>query len=195
MDLRPLPRCTAETAAVNRTQMMHSKQSTQPKKKPPNRTIIGWREWASLPDVGVRSVRVKVDTGARTSALHAVDIEVVEASEPAVVRFRAQVHEDQAQLSPLVELPLVEVRAVKSSNGSTEQRPVVITRLAIGEEVWEAEVTLTVRDEMGFNMLLGRAAMRRRFWVDPGGSFLQGDAAPEVPPNTSNKNKSETKRA
>ncbi len=174
---------------------MPSQPSTQPQKKPKSRPIIGWREWASLPEVGVLSVKIKVDTGARTSALHAVDIEIVEAADPPLVRFRAQVREDHPELSPVVELPLVEVRTVKSSNGTTEERPVVLTRLAIGEEIWEAEVTLTVRDEMGFNMLLGRAAMRRRFWVDPGRSFLQGEEAPEAFPSPPTETTSEAKES
>lgn len=172
---------------------MNSQSSTLSERETLDRKVVGWREWASLPDVGVRSVKVKVDTGARTSALHAVDIRLIETMDPPAVRFRARVQEGHSQLSQPVELPLVEVRAVKSSNGTTEDRPVVLTRLAIGDEVWEAEVTLTGRDEMGFSMLLGRAAIRRRFLVDPGRSFLQGQTAPSIFPDASLENDQETK--
>lgn len=146
------------------------------KKKP--RPLVGWREWATLPDLHVRSVKVKVDTGARTTALHATDVEVVRRAAGDRVRFRVFANEAHTRHTPVLDVPLVAERRVRSSNGQTELRPVIETRIAVGKLVWVAEVTLTSRSDMGFRMLLGRTALRGRFWVDAGRSFLQGTPAP-----------------
>ncbi len=134
--------------------------------------VIGWREWVSLPDLGVPALKAKVDTGARTSALHAFDLEIDETSAGAVARF--EIHPDQqgANGAIAVEWPILTWRKVRSSNGDVEERPVIRTALELGGKRWPVDVTLTNRDEMGFRMLLGRAAIRRRFVVDSGRSFL-----------------------
>lgn len=144
---------------------------------PKMRPLVGWREIAALPELGIRHVKVKVDTGARTSALHAADIVLVERRGANIVRFRVYTHEDNDTLSRPIECPLLSQRRVKSSNGQTETRPVISTRVIVGQEIWDAEVTLTTRDQMGFRMLLGRTALKRRFWVDPGRSNIQGEPA------------------
>ena len=134
--------------------------------------VIGWREWVHLADLGVRWIKVKVDTGARTSALHAEDIEHFRRRGADWVRFT--VHPLQrSRLRPTqVSAPVVEMRNVRSSNGSQEERPVIETTIDIGGHLWPIELTLTRRDVMGFRMLLGRQGIRGHGVIDPGRSFL-----------------------
>ena len=136
--------------------------------------IVGWREWVELPDFGIPSIKAKVDTGARTSSLHAFELEEFKRGKRTWVRF--EVHSEQRRREPayLVEAPLVEHRRVRPSSGQTELRPVIRTTIALLRQTFEIELTLTRRDAMGFRMLLGREATRRRFLVDPGRSFLNG---------------------
>ncbi|MGD1860927.1 MAG: ATP-dependent zinc protease [Leptolyngbyaceae cyanobacterium] len=133
--------------------------------------IIGWREWATLPQLGINRIKAKVDTGARTSALHAFDVEYFEAADGLMVRFKA--HPLQRDTSLVIEAiaPLLEKRQIRNSGGQTQERPVILTTVSLGQQPWEIELTLTNRDVMGFRMLLGREAVRRRFLVDPGGSY------------------------
>ncbi|MGF1596303.1 MAG: ATP-dependent zinc protease [Acidimicrobiales bacterium] len=142
------------------------------------KTSIGWREWASLPELGVDAVKVKVDTGARTSALHAFRLRHHTVDGRPWVRF--EIHPAQHRRHGLVvaDAPVLCWRRVRSSNGEVQNRPVILTEIAIGDHHWPIEVTLTDRDEMGFRMLLGRAAVRRRFLVDPGRSYLLGGRDP-----------------
>jgi len=136
--------------------------------------MIGWREWVALPDLGVEAIKVKVDTGARTSSLHAFDLEEVERDGRTFVRF--EIHPRQRASRPVipVELPLVARRKVRDSGGKAELRPVVETTVELMGRSWPIEITLTRRDAMGFRMLLGRQATRHRFVVDPGGSYYGG---------------------
>lgn len=133
---------------------------------------VGWREWASLPELGVKAVKAKVDTGARSSSLHAYDLQEVRRHGRLWVTFK--VHPLQRNERYVVECasPLLEYRHVTSSNGRRELRPVIRTELELGELRWPIELTLTRRDTMGFRMLLGREAVRGRFVVDPGRSYL-----------------------
>ncbi len=135
---------------------------------------IGWREWAALPDLGVPAIKAKVDTGARTSSLHAWDTVVFE--EEGTRRVRFVLHPVQRSMRHTVECvaDLADVREVRNSGGGSEPRPVIVTTLRLGGHLWPIEITLTRRDEMGFRMLLGRQAIRGRFVVDPGRSFLTG---------------------
>lgn len=139
------------------------------RKDPPT---VGWREWVSLPDLGVAAIKAKIDTGARTSALHVTHITRIERDGRPWVRFT--VHPLQRAELPAVraEAPLVEHRPVRSSSGHTEHRLVISTTLALGEGSWPIELTLTRRDAMGFRMLIGRQALRRRSLIDPGRSYL-----------------------
>ena len=141
-------------------------------------TTIGWREWVALPELGVSAVKAKIDTGARSSSLHAWDVTIVEGNGhgPRRPRVRFVLHPRQRDLTETVEAEadLVAVRAVRSSNGEVESRPVIRTPVVIGGRRFAIELTLTRRDEMGFRMLLGRRAVRRRFVIDPGRSFLCG---------------------
>lgn len=124
--------------------------------------------------MGVDAVKAKLDTGARTSSLHAFDLEEVERDGRIFVRF--VVHPEQNKTDPAipVELPLVERRWVRNSGGGEEMRPVVRTTVQMGGQRWSIEITLTRRDAMGFRMLLGRQALRGRFVVDPDRSFVTG---------------------
>jgi hypothetical protein len=139
---------------------------------PKQRPRIGWREWIALPELGVGRIKVKVDTGARTSALHAFDVHVDETTDPPRVRFKLHPIQRSTRETVTCEAPLKERRWVRSSNGKRERRPVIVTTLGILGARWPVEVTLTSRDLMGFRMLLGRQAIRRRVVVDPGRSFL-----------------------
>lgn len=140
-----------------------------------DRSLVGWREWLGLPDLlGDEQVKAKVDTGARTSAIHAWDVRSEERDGRTWVRFL--LHPRQRDDDHVVEAaaPLVEEREVRSSNGGLEVRPVIETTLAIGEHRHRIELTLAKRDQMGFRMLLGRTGMASRVLVDPGASYLLG---------------------
>lgn len=134
--------------------------------------VVGWREWVALPDLAVPWVKAKVDTGARSSSLHAWDVVVDE--DAGLVRFAVHPVQHDDVLTVPVRAPLAGLRDVRSSNGDVERRPAIVTTASIAGEAVPIEVTLTNRDEMGFRMLLGRSALKRRFLVDPGRSFLGG---------------------
>ena len=137
-------------------------------------TLIGWREWVSLRTLGIEQIKAKIDTGARTSSLHAHDIQEFTRGNRKYVRFT--VHPQQRNIKQTVacETPLLEKRKVKDSGGKVTLRPVILTEISLGEMVWEIELTLTNRNEMGFRMLLGRQAIKKSFLINPGKSFLVG---------------------
>ena len=134
---------------------------------------MGWREWIAIPTLGIDRIKAKVDTGARSSALHAFDMVEERVDGCDMVRFR--VHTLQRRSLPVVEAraPLIDRRHVRSSSGARELRPVVLATVLLGETRWEIELTLTDRSPMGFRFLLGRQAVRRRFLIDAGRSYLQ----------------------
>lgn len=148
------------------------KRPRRPRKPRPPLPTIGWREWVGLPDLGVEVIKAKIDTGARTSALHAFDIEIFPADGIETVYF--QIHPLQHSRSPSIptHAPLVGWRHVRSSSGHQAERPLIRTTIAWLDHEWPLELTLTNRDEMGFRMLLGRRALRRRATIDPGRSFI-----------------------
>jgi hypothetical protein len=133
---------------------------------------IGWREWIQLPELGIEHVKAKIDTGARTSALHAFDIHYLDSGDGVLVRFKVHPLQRDTTLTVSAIAPLLEKRHVRNSGGHAQERPVIKTPILLGHQQWDIELTLTNRDVMGFRMLLGREAVRRRFLVDPGGSFL-----------------------
>ncbi|MFH7242470.1 MAG: ATP-dependent zinc protease [Spirulina sp.] len=135
--------------------------------------IIGWREWVALPNLGVPAIKAKVDTGARSSALHAFDLEHFDRNGATMVRFQAHPIQRDDQYIISVEAVLLEERWVRNSGGQEELRPVIETTVQVGEHIWPMELTLTNRDVMGFRLLLGRQAVRQRYLVDPGHSYLQ----------------------
>ncbi len=138
------------------------------------KTIIGWEEWCSLPDLGLPAVKAKIDTGAKTSALHAYDIEIYDNHRVPFVRFKVHPLATR-KLFKVCEAPLVEKRVITSSNGERETRPVILTAISFEQVTINAELTLTSRHKMNFRMLLGREALRKaRFVVEPSRSFLMG---------------------
>jgi len=136
--------------------------------------VIGWREWVALPDLGIVSIKAKVDTGARTSSLHAFDLETFRRKGEQWVRFNIHPEQRSGKHEVAAEARVVEWRKVRSSSGHQQKRPVILTTVALLGVRWKVELTLTRRDEMGFRMLLGRQAVRGRFVIDPGRSFLNG---------------------
>ncbi|MGB3671362.1 MAG: RimK/LysX family protein [Phormidesmis sp.] len=141
-----------------------------------NLPTIGWRERLALPELAVISVKAKIDTGARSSALHAFDIELFKRDDVDFVRFK--VHPSQRNKKKVItaEAKLLEMRTVKNSGGQAETRPVIRTIVSTNDQQWPIDLTLTNRDMMGFRMLLGREAVRRRFLVDSGQSYLQSSS-------------------
>ncbi|WP_344754891.1 ATP-dependent zinc protease family protein [Leifsonella bigeumensis] len=137
-------------------------------------TIVGWREWVSLPGIGVPWIKAKLDTGARSSALHAFDIE--ESADGERVRFKVRPWQRSVEDAVEVECPVHDRRMVRSSSGHSEARIVVLVEVGISGRTVLAETTLSNRDQMGFRMLIGREALRQGFLVNPRKSFLAGRA-------------------
>lgn len=133
--------------------------------------MLGWREWVALPDLGVRSIKAKLDTGARTSSLHAFQMQRYVSDGKDMVRFEVHPVQRSRAATVVVEAPVVEERSVRDSGGRVEVRPVIETTLELAGHRWPIELTLTRRDAMGFRMLLGRQALRGRITVDPHVSF------------------------
>jgi ribosomal protein S6--L-glutamate ligase len=135
--------------------------------------VIGWEEWVALPDLGLPAIKVKVDTGAKTSALHAFQIEPFGPPSAPMVRFGVHPIPGRDDIEIYCSAPVVDRREITSSNGEKETRFVIGTRVQIGERDWAIEVTLTNRQNMAYRMLLGRQAIREDIRVDPSASFLQ----------------------
>ena len=136
--------------------------------------LLGWREWIALPDLGIAQIKAKVDTGAATSALHALDIEPFRKGEAEWVRFTLQPIQRADTPRVRLEAALVESKRIRSSSGRLEERYTIRTAFAVAGVEAEIELTLTERAEMGFRMLLGRRALKERFLVDPGRAFQAG---------------------
>jgi len=136
--------------------------------------LIGWREWLALPDLNVPRLKAKVDTGARSSALHAFDVEVFNRDGKDMVRFTVHPFQRDTLRTVTAEAELIGYRNVRNSGGQESLRPAILTTVSLMGQSWPVELTLTSRDAMGFRMLLGRQALRGRFLVHPGRSYLAG---------------------
>ncbi len=131
----------------------------------------------ALPDLGISQIKVKVDTGARSSALHAFKIKEVHNGPRTIVKFKVHPFQRDARTTLDCQAELLEYREVRSSHGHVTRRPVVVTRIQFLGQTWPIELTLVSRDNMGFRMLLGREAVRGRFLVDAGQSYYGGTPA------------------
>jgi len=136
--------------------------------------IVGWREWVSLPELQLPAIKAKVDTGAKTSALHAFFVQRFRRNGSDFVRFRVHPLQRNSDLVIERESPLIDERMVSDSGGHQELRCVIETQIDLGENQWPIEMTLTNRDSMRFRMLIGRTAMDSRIQVDPSVSYLTG---------------------
>jgi len=134
---------------------------------------VGWREWVALPALGVPAVKAKLDTGARTSALHVVDLETVETPDGLQVRFVLHPLRRRPQIALACQAQVIDQRVVRDSGGHQERRYVIRTPVRLGQRQWPIELTLTNRDNMLFRMLLGRTAMQGLV-IDPQQSYRYG---------------------
>jgi hypothetical protein len=141
---------------------------------PEKNVIVGWREWAVLPDLGIPQIKAKIDTGARTSALHAFEVLPFRENGKQMVRFSLHPYQRNVNVVKECVAEVADQRWVTDSGGHREKRYLIVTTVTLGEQQWQIEVTLTNRDNMKFRMLLGRTAMENRFIVDPGASYLVG---------------------
>ncbi|GAA1132867.1 RimK/LysX family protein [Nocardioides aquiterrae] len=141
--------------------------------------VAGWREWVGLPGWGVEWVKAKLDTGARSSAIHAFDVHEFERDGQTWVRFSIHPWQRSAEDAATVESPVHDRRRVRSSSGHTTERYVVRMDVTLLGRTVPTEMTLTSRDQMGFRMLIGREALRQGFVVDPARSYL-GERPPRA---------------
>ena len=146
-----------------------------------NKHTLGWREWVELPDLAIGPIKAKVDTGARTSALHAVNVDLFERDEQIWVSFVFE--NEDGSLGDRNETPVLEFRDVTNSGGQSESRPVIQTPVKLGTVYKMVELTLTQRDNMVYRMLLGRTTLSSDFIVAPSESFVLGgtDTEPGTP--------------
>jgi hypothetical protein len=138
------------------------------------RIIVGWREWIALPELGIQAIKAKIDTGARTSALHTFAIEPFESGGILKVKFGVQPLQRRKDIEINCVADVVDRRRVTSSDGQSEKRYVIRTAIALGDFKWPIELSLTDRRSMRFRMLLGRAAISGIVLVDPAKSYLAG---------------------
>ena len=136
--------------------------------------VFGWREWVALPELNLPQIKAKVDTGARTSAIHAFELRPFIQDGAQYIEFLLHPRQGDNETVVSCTAPVSDKRVVTDSGGHREERWVIETLLSIGEHSWPIEVTLTSRDNMRFRMLIGRTALRNRALVNSGASYLVG---------------------
>ena len=134
--------------------------------------VIGWREFVAFPDLKISRVKAKIDTGARSSAIHAFNIQELSQNGKRIIRFQVHPLQRDSQTTITAEAELLEYRKIRNSGGTAQLRPVIKTNIELGKQIWSIELSLTDRDVMGFRLLLGRQAVRNKFLVDPGKAFF-----------------------
>lgn len=140
-----------------------------------DKTRVGWREWLALPDLAIPAVKAKIDTGARTSALHTFDLATFIENDQEFVRFRLHPLQRREDIELQCTAAVIDRRVVKDSGGHAEERLVIASQVRLGEHCWPIELTLTNRDDMMFRMLLGRSALKSAgLLIDAGSSFVLG---------------------
>lgn len=150
---------------MNKTKIIHKKKE---------KTKIGWKEWCALPLLNIKEIKAKVDTGAATSALHAVILNISTYNDITYIRFKVFPHQSDKYAAKICKAPLVAKRFIMSSNGIKEKRYVIKTLLVIGKNSFETEITLTDRSPLRYRMLIGRMALKKRFLIDPSLAHVQG---------------------
>lgn len=145
-----------------------------------NNIILGWREWVALPALGIHAVKAKIDTGARTSALHVFALEPYEWEGKQRVRFGIHPVQKRTHIEVLCDTDVVDKRWVMDSGGHREERFVIVAPVCIAGREWPIEITLTNRENMLFRMLLGRTALCNGVLVHPQQSYLAGKALRRV---------------
>ncbi|MGK0297646.1 MAG: hypothetical protein ACI9XC_001259 [Gammaproteobacteria bacterium] len=149
--------------------------TTSPETTSSDNLILGWREWIALPELGIPAIKAKVDTGARTSALHTFKIEPFNNNGLDFVRFWLHPLRNKRDIELVCEAAVIDSRIVKDSGGHTEERYVITSPVCIGSHKWNIEITLTNRENMMFKMLLGRTAIiHSKITIDPSASYLTG---------------------
>lgn len=136
--------------------------------------IVGWKEWIALPELGIPAIKAKIDTGAKTSSIHAYDIEHIKKKSKDFVRFTLHPLSRDKTITQQCELPVLDKRFIKSSSGDREKRPVIRTKIHIDGCEWDIELNLTNRDYMGFRMLIGREALEKKALINPAIGFIHG---------------------
>ncbi len=138
------------------------------------KTTLGWREWLALPFLNIPAIKAKIDTGARTSALHVFELEPYQENGTQYVRFGLHPLQHRTDITVYGTAPVVDQRIVRDSGGHQENRYVIETPVRVGADEWPIELTLTNREDMLFRMLLGRTAMRGHLLVDPARAYIMG---------------------
>ncbi len=137
--------------------------------------VIGWREWVALPELNIPAIKVKVDSGARTSALHTFELNRIKKKGKDLVEFQLHPLRNRTDIVIKCRTEIIDVRSVKDSGGHAEDRYIISTKVALNNLIWEIELSLTNREDMLFKMLLGRTALvNANLFIDPAKSYCYG---------------------